>query len=735
MGPTARPRLRVLAQRLGILDEYIDITGKELRRTSDETRALLLAAMGFDVSDEAAAAGALEAIDLREKERMLEPVHVVREGSRRSSVAVLRNCTGSGRPFEWRVELEEESGEVHRSEGRLAPRPGRSEIRIPLPHRPLPGYHNLRVRVRTHEGEKETEQSFIVAPQTCFTPEEVLDGRRTFGLWTNLYTLRSRRNWGAGDLTDLARLIEWAGGIGAAFVGLNPLHALRNRGGDISPYRPVSRFFRNPLYLDVKAVPELRDCPEARERIDSPEFRQEIENFRGAKHVAYEGVMSVKRLLLKALHRTFAERHRGRNAERGRNYARYLEKEGKQLTDFATFQALEEHLQREGRTENGWPSWPPPYRNPRSAEVEAFRLRHAEEVDFHRYLQFELDRQLSWASEKARAAGMPIGLYQDLALGADPDRSDAWAFQELVVNGVNLGAPPDNYSETGQDWGLPPIDPRRLAEDRYWYWIRLLRAAFAHLGALRIDHIIGLFRLFWVPQGRKPTEGAYVRSPTQDLLGILALESRRHRAIVIGEDLGTVPPGVPAALARWGILSCRLLYFERRRGGNFKPSSRISGRALVTVNNHDLPPFAGYWKGDDLRLRQEVAHIESDEAFRRAETHRGVWRKALLRRLRFEGLLPAKINPADLQGLSAAVHAYLCRTRTPLVGLSLDDLAGETEPVNLPGVGQERHPNWSRRMRLALEDLPDDPSVKKILKAASERTERPPARPVTNRSA
>ncbi|MFQ5692085.1 MAG: 4-alpha-glucanotransferase, partial [Nitrospinota bacterium] len=323
---------------------------------------------------------------------------------------------------------------------------------------------------------------------------------------------------------------------------------------------------------------------------------------------------------------------------------------------------------------------------------------------------------------RARDRGLPVGIYHDLAAGAAPDGSDAWAFQDLFPDGATLGAPPDNYSETGQDWALPPIDPRRLVEDRYGYWIRLLRAAFAHAGALRVDHVIGLFRQFWVPRGRPPTEGAYVRSRPGDLLGILALESRRHGALVVGEDLGTVPPGVPAALARWGVLSCRLLCFERTRRGDFKPAARISGRALVTVNNHDLPPLAGYWRGEDLAVRRETGHIAGEDSLREAETHRLKWRRALLKRLRAEGVLPGNFDPDDAPALCAAVHAYLCRTRAPLVGLSLDDLAGETEAVNLPGVPQERFRGWSRRMRRVLEDLPDDPAARQALGPLKKRS-------------
>jgi 4-alpha-glucanotransferase len=711
---TGRPQLRALARRVGILDEYIDITGNERRLTSDQTRADLLHALGFDASDEAAGARSLEALDLSQKEKLMDSVRVVRENAPNARAVKLRTSSTFSRSFEWAIELQLENGEIQRAEGKQSVHARRRAVQIPLPfpagqkEKPVLGYHTLRVWVTTGNSEREAEQS-------------------AFGICANLYTLRSRRNWGVGDLTDLGELAERASGLGAAFVGFNPLHAVRNQGEHISPYQPLSRLFRNPVYLDVTAIPELASCPEARDRLSSSGFRKTLSELQKSEHVDYERVMNAKLPVLRALHRTFVQRQKSRATERGREYARYVAKGGNCLTKFATFLALEEKLRREGRVQNDWRSWPVEYRDPGSPEVRAFRQAHAEEVDFHCYLQFELDRQLSSASTKARAYRMSIGLYQDLALGVAPGGSDVWSFQDLFVQGVTLGAPPDDYSATGQDWQTPPIHPYKLVDDRYQYWIRLLRASFAYSGALRIDHIIGLFRQFWIPAGRLPTEGAYIRPPTDDLLGILALESHRNRTIVIGEDLGTVPPGVPAALARRGIFSNRLLYFERFRGGKFKPASRISRRALVTVNNHDLPPLAGQWHGTDLQIRRQVGLIGSDEELREAEAQRNTWKDALLHRLRSERLLPAEAHSDAFAEICAAVHAYLCRIRTPLVGLSLDDLAGETEPVNLPGirtgVGPGHYFNWSRRMRLSLEDIWDVTTANLILAAVGERIE------------
>lgn len=547
----------------------------------------------------------------------------------------------------------------------------------------------------------------------CFTVEEALRGRKAWGLVVNLWAVRSRRNWGVGDLTDLADLAAWASAHGADFIGVNPLHATRAHRGDASPYSPTSRLFRNALYLDIDQVPELRESPEARMLVEDREFQLEIEAMRGVERLDHGRVMALKVPVLELLHRSFAARHRGQGSERGIAYDRFRARSGEALEHFATWCALEDHMSQEGFV--GWSEWPARLRDPHSAAVRRFRGEHEEEVDFHAWVQFEIDRQLGEASARARASGMRIGLYQDLAVGTVGDGADTWMFPGLFASGASVGCPPDSLGPEGQDWGFPPVDPRRLEEEGFDYWRMLVESAFAHAGAVRVDHVLGLQRLFWIPRGRPASEGAYVAQPFDELLRVLAAESRRTKAVVVGEDLGTVPEGLEDALARWGVLSTRVLWFERERDGSFVAPSRVSPRALVTATTHDLPTILGWWSGRDVALRQELA-------LRGAARDVAGDRRALWSRLGEEGLVSGDA-PTDVgdQRLVAAVNALLCRTRAPLVGVTLEDLVGETEPANLPGVTGERFPSWTRRLRVDIEDLPHDPFVARALSGMAGR--------------
>ena len=733
-----RSALRTLADAVGIVPKYLDQTGKEWRETTEETQRAILEAMGIDASNDGAAEEALRMLRAEERRTLAAPVRVVEAGA--PNAAQLRQVPvrlpGAPRAAaRWTIALTLEGGETRRGEGRWE---GGAHAEIPIPWKGEPplGYHDLRIAVQTGRGEHEIEQTLIVVPPRCVTPSGVLGDRKAFGLIANLYTLRSERNWGIGDFADLNALVEWAGGTGAAFVGLNPLHALLDRGNEISPYSPVSRLFRNPIYLDIEAIPEMRDAPQVAERIAHPELRAELAVLRESPYVRYGRVLALKLPVLEELYRVFVERVLPAGGPRARAYREFVDAEEPELTRFATWMAIGEERDRQ-HADSGeeagvgafdWRQWAPELREPTSQGVQRFQREHADRVELHRWVQFETDRQLGVAAERARRSGMEIGLYQDLAIGTSPAGADTWANPSLFVMDASIGAPPDPYSASGQNWGLPPLDPRELRRDRYRYFVQLVRSGFRNAGALRIDHVMGLFRLFWIPRGMTGREGAYVRYPADDLLGILALESVRHRALVVGEDLGTVPKEVPPTLQKWGVLSSKVLYFEREKRGGFSPAGKYPELALATANTHDMATLAGFWEGRDVRLRREAGLIESDEQARTDREARERDKEALLRRLRAEGICVDRAAAAPPNGsaeLRGAIHEFLCRTPAVLVGLSLDDLAGEVEAVNLPGVSPDRFPSWMRKMTVRVTDLAQSEEVRAALRCAGRDAKEP----------
>ena len=705
-----RPALRRLAARLGIAESYLDQTGDEQRVTTDATRERLLAAMGIDASTEEGARRALTRLRRKAQRQWLAPVRVVRETSRHLRRVRVRVPPLHVHEVRWTLTLRTEDAVERSWRGVVHGGPAR-RIQLELPVAPPLGYHDLTIELDAESRRYRATQRLIVVPPRCTPPEARLHGRRAFGITANLYTVRSERNWGAGDLADLSTLVEWTGQAGGSFVGVNPLHALRNEGYDVSPYSPITRLFRNPLYIAVENVPELAHDAWARERIASPEVQAELAELRGARMLDYGRVAALRAPILASLHRTFVARERQSATSRGRAYAQFVQREDPQLTQFATFMAIAE---REGPDARQGPA---PLRDAGGEAVTALRAELADRVDHHRWLQFEVDRQMGCVASDATRAGLALGMYQDLAVGSAPSGSDVWANPRLFVPAATVGAPPDMYSDEGQNWGLPAINPHVLRETRYDYWVRLLRAGFRHSGALRLDHALGLFRMFWVPLGASAREGTFVKSFTNDLFGILALESVRHGALVVGEDLGTVPPEVPKVLARWGVLGSKVVVFERDfHTGRFRPAPDYPRLALATVNTHDLPPLVGWLEQRDLILRSEVGDLTDPEQQRGMREGRTGDRWALIDMLIEAGLLtPAARENVKSEPLIAALHTFVRQTPSALVGLALDDLAREAEPVNIPGIWQDKYPSWSRRMRETLETLLADPATFRML--------------------
>jgi 4-alpha-glucanotransferase len=708
-----RPWLNLLAVRCGIAQSYVGYDG-QTRTAEDATCEALLAAMGFDASSETSAEDALQLLESSAPEQLLPPVRVVQAGSSELTRIALRLGPQARGLLRYRVELTLEEGEVHVREGQLD---ASDDIGLPMPAATelTFGYHTLRLALDGAVAGADCAQDLIVVPGRCLSAHEMIGDRRALGLWTHVYTLDSRRNSGVGDLRDLGQLVRWAANQGLEFVGINPLHATDNDAGEVSPYYPLSRSFRNPIYIDLESAAARAGASEALALLRGGELAEQQAELRALPRVDYARVSALKRRVLEAVHATFARRQRGRGGALGRAYAEYRRREGQALTEFATFCTLRDQLSARDASQGDFRRWPESLRDPRSPHVARFAAEHEDAVDFHAYLQFELEQQLAACQLDARGSGMGIGLYGDLAVGDAPFAADVWARPELYARGVDIGAPPDPYSDSGQVWGLTPLNPLALRKDRYRAFRAMLRRAFRHTGMLRIDHVMGLTRQFWVPAGESAARGAYVLFPQDDLFGLLALESRRARALVVGEDLGVVPEGFRERMAQSAVLRSQVLYFERDGRGEFVSPRDYAAQSLVTVSTHDLPPLAGFLARRDLEVRRGAGNIASDAALEHAAAERRRAIVELLALLAREGLLPEAHDP-QLADVASAVHRLIAAGAPRLVGLALDDLTLEVDALNTPAASLPNEPNWSRRSRRTLEELEASEDVREALR-------------------
>jgi 4-alpha-glucanotransferase len=724
-----RPNLRALAERCGIAPAYAGYDGRP-REVPSTTHERLLAALGFDVSSEARAAEVLHTLDLADAQPGLAPVRVVRAGTpelRRVEVRLPAQASGTLR---YRIEVELEDGQKNVSEGETHADAARLPLALPAAAELQFGYHTLRCDLELGGRRWSSTQDLIVAPPHCLGLSERIGKRRAVGVWTHLYTVHSQRSWGIGDLSDLSSLLDWASNLGLEFLGINPLHAADNQAGEVSPYYTLSRLYRNPIFLAPERAVERSGSLDGRALLATAEVQALRSAVQAHSRVDYAKIDALKRTVLQAAFRTFNGRHRDQNTELGRAYTAYRQREGQPLGRFAVFSALREHLLRSQPGSQDWHAWPVSYRDPDSPAVAAFAAEQREQVEFHAYLQFEFEQQLAACERTARGAGMPIGLYGDLALGDAPFSADIWARQDLYANGANVGAPPDPYSDTGQDWGLAPFHPLGMRADRYRTWRALIRQSLQHTGLLRIDHVMGLGRQFWVPTGALATEGGYVRYPLADLLGILALESRRAGTLVVGEDLGVVPDGFRETMADNAVNRSQVLYFQYGHDGVPLGSRDYARNALATVSTHDLPPVVGFWQGVDLQVRRRADNIPDDAALAQALRMREHDKARLLQLLRREGLLPGAGEPGQVAGvvqepsmaeLVEALHLFLAGSASRLIGIALDDLTLERDALNVPATRLADAPNWARRSRLSLEELRADERIRALVWAIRQR--------------
>ncbi|PJE05804.1 4-alpha-glucanotransferase [Mycobacterium sp.] len=707
------PSLVELAHRLGIAIGYQDWRGQQVF-VPEATLVSVLGALGVSASTEQERNAALSALLRSYWARSLPPTIVGRAGAQLRFWAHVTH----GAPAEVWLQLEDGT-ELSGPESRIVQvdnftppfdldgrQIGEASFLLPA-DLPL-GYHRLHLS----SGDHRASTALIITPDWLGMPER-LGARRAWGLATQLYSVRSRQSWGIGDLTDLGELALWsAWGHGADYLLVNPLHAacLPGPGGgggriEPSPYLPTSRRFVNPLYLRVEAIPEYADLPK-RGRIR--DLRERVQR-RAARWdtIDRDSSWAAKCAALKLVHAV------PRSAGRELAYAAFRAREGRALDDFATWCALAD------KHGTDWYQWPKSVRHPDASGVTAFAAKNATAVDFHRWLQWQLDEQLAAAQSQAIRAGMALGIMHDLAVGVHPTGADAWALQDALALGVTAGAPPDEFNQLGQDWSQPPWRPDRLEELEYRPFRALIQAVLRHAGGVRIDHIIGLFRLWWIPEGRPPTEGTYVRYDHEAMIGIVALEAQRAAAVVVGEDLGTVEPWVRDYLLLRGLLGTSILWFEKDEAtGAPLCAERWREYCLSSVTTHDLPPTAGYLTGDHVRLRESLDLLTRPVAAesQAAADERAAW-VAELRRV---GLLDD--GQESPEQLILALYRYLGRTPSRLLGVALTDAVGDRRTQNQPGTTDE-YPNWRVPLTgpdgrpMLLESVFTDPRVARLLDA------------------
>lgn len=695
-----------LARRYGVATDYQDWTGR-YTAVAESTLIAVLDALGVSAATEEDRTAALAAHDRAYWTRPLPPAVIGRAGSASSFWVHVTH----GDPVGLWIRLEDGSVRtgLRQLENNRAPYDldGRmvGEATFELPADLPLGYHRLHLQV----GSSDTSTLVIVSPASLELPAR-LGTNRAWGLATQLYSVRSQRSWGIGDLTDLTDLAVWsAAKYGAGFVLVNPLHAAAPVAPmEPSPYLPTSRRFVNPLYLRVEAIPEFAYV---RRRGRIRKARAEAQaHARRADLIDRDAAWKAKRAALEGVY--LVERSGGRELA----YAAYREREGRSLDDFATWCALAEEYG------NDWHQWPEDLQHPSNAAVAGFAAAHPDAVDFHRWLQWQLDDQLTVTQATAVQAGMDLGVMHDLAVGVDPNGADAWALQDVLALGVTAGAPPDEFNQLGQDWSQPPWRPDQLVEKGYEPFRGLVNAVLRHAGGVRIDHIIGLFRLWWIPKGSPPTEGTYVRYDHEAMIGIVALEAHRAGAVIVGEDLGTVEPWVRDYLRERGLFGTSILWFEldREGDGGPLPAERWREYCLSAVTTHDLPPTPGYLAGEHVRLREQLGLLTrpAEEELAADRQQQAAWLEELHR----VWLLDADKNDQDVDATVLALHRYLGRTPSKLLALSLADAVGDRRTQNQPGTTDE-YPNWRVALqgpdgnKLLVEDVFRDPRAAALAEA------------------
>ncbi|OTA15490.1 4-alpha-glucanotransferase [Xenorhabdus vietnamensis] len=700
-------RLNDLATEAGIASEYINAYGKP-QAIPVEIRYRILEAMSTDIPVERPVSH-LHASSLPN-------VKVVIQGQRVTLPLADTNH------YQWQIYTEQ--GKIFH---------GHCQLQLTLPTELPQGYHTLQLIPEEHPETHSRQHSIqlIVAPERCYEPEAITRGEKLWGACVQLYTLRSENNWGIGDFGDLKYMLQELTPRGGSFIGLNPLHAIYPAMPEnASPYSPSSRHWLNIIYIAVNQVEDFNYSDEAQKWWHSAETQSKLQQVRQAEWVDYTTVMTLKMAALRLAYPQF--KFRSDNDPQQIAFRQFVTKGGKNLYSQAAYDALHHKLYEENNVYWGWPVWPEEYREPESDAVKVFCYSHPQEIEFFLWLQWLADTQLAECFTVSQTNHMPIGIYRDLAVGVAPGGSETWCNRSIYCTKASVGAPPDILGPLGQNWGLPPMNPHVLKAQAYQPFIELLRSNMRHCGALRIDHVMSLLRLWWIPQGETADKGVYVHYPVDDLLAILALESQRNRCLVIGEDLGIVPEAIVDKLRDRGVYSYKVFYFERNDKGEYRSPDEYPTQAMATITTHDLPTLRGFWQSGDLTLGETIGLYPDKALLADLYSERKRCKQELLASLNRHGYLPEELSTVNTLSslqksipsvqtehpmsttINQSIHHYIAHSACALLGLQPEDWLDMERPVNIPGTTEE-YPNWRRKLTITLETMFADVHINHLL--------------------
>lgn len=711
-----------LAEAVGFHSSYTDVFGNEVHSKEQAYRSLLTI-MGYDLDDQEKLQASIVALNESEWRDMLPEVHIAKlEEANHSIVISIKSDVAD--EISWKIVTEsgtELTGKqaintLEHVQYAKFDDAQFNKFRLFLPKLDA-GYHSLSVTL----GDIKNTCPLIYAPKTCYHPKEAADFKM-WGYAAQLYSLQSENNWGAGDFGDLKELVAETAKQGISAIGLNPLHPLyQNNPAHCSPYSPVSRCFLNTIYIDVTKVDNFFTSKAAQKRFNSKAFQAKIKAAKASEFIDYSAVADAKYQVLEILYKDFLKTA---NKTLKASFTNFKDENGEELVRQTTFEALYEYFRAQDENKYSFKDWPEAYQDCHSDEVKAFQKEHAIRVNYFAYLQWLAHRQLSEVKALTKSNDMPVGLYLDLAVGCDGSGVDVWADKDVYVSGAGVGAPPDVMNTLGQNWGLTPINPVALQKQGYAPLVKALRCNMQYAGALRIDHILGLMRQYWVAPGMQADEGVYITFPLDDILRIIALESRRAECIVIGEDLGTVPDGFSDVMSEAGLLSYKVLYFETWENGLFKRPELYQELSMVTVSTHDIPTLAGWWTGRDLEWRQNLNLYPRPEMGAADREGRIGERANLIAALDDMNVMDMSNAPSQSPALmnrelNLSVQKFLAHANSRIQLIPLEDALELKEQVNVPGTVDE-HPNWRRKLPVSVEEFNQQESVMQLAQAMQE---------------